>query len=161
MSNYGVWASHIEYPGYLVSSQGMILSKFTELPLVCPKTIHGYAMARLSKHNKVSNRHVHSIVAEVFLGAIPLQHEVDHINRDRLDNNITNLRYVTRRQNNFNTKLSKKNRTGHKGVYFHKPNGKYYARYKAQSGKYLYSGYFDTLQEAVDARRGYEQIYSY
>ena len=45
---------------------------------------------------------------------------LDHINNNRLDNRIENLREVTRTQNNLNQNLRKDNSSGHSGIYFSK-----------------------------------------
>jgi hypothetical protein len=72
---------------------------------------------------------------------------IDHINGDRADNNIDNLREATRSQNCQNAKLSKVNRSGVKGVSWHKYNQKWYARIRLD-GKRIDLGYFDNLIEA-------------
>ena len=46
---------------------------------------------------------VHRLIAEAFIGPIPDGYEIDHINRNRADNRISNLRIVTRSENNRNT----------------------------------------------------------
>jgi HNH endonuclease len=43
--------------------------------------------------------------------------DLDHINRNKLDNRIENLREATKTQNGANMKISKHNTSGHKGVY--------------------------------------------
>ena len=45
---------------------------------------------------------VHTIVAEAFIGPKPKGKEIDHINTNIHDNRLSNLRYVTRRQNRHN-----------------------------------------------------------
>ena len=52
---------------------------------------------------------VHILVSEYFLGKKPDKYEVDHINRNKLDNRVENLRYCTRKENQSNT--SPKNKT--------------------------------------------------
>lgn len=54
---------------------------------------------------KTSNGHkyVHRLVMELFGPPKPgPEYEIDHINRNRLDNRIENLRWVTRQENNYN-----------------------------------------------------------
>ena len=46
---------------------------------------------------------VHRLIAETFLGNPQNKPEIDHINRDRSDNNISNLRWATRKENCRNT----------------------------------------------------------
>jgi hypothetical protein len=59
----------------------------------------GYLSVWLCKLGKGQSFLVHRLVAEAFLGPCPPGKEVDHINRDRAGNILSNLRYVTRRQN--------------------------------------------------------------
>jgi len=60
----------------------------------------GYARVAFNK----SRYKVHRIVWVLHFGDIPEGLEIDHINRNRSDNRIENLRLVTHSQNNFNTR---------------------------------------------------------
>lgn len=71
--------------------------------------------------------------------------EVDHINRDKLDNRRENLRLCTRLQNNRNRSKFKNNKTGYKGVY--KKRSKYQSTIRIE-GKTYYLGTFNTIEEA-------------
>jgi hypothetical protein len=82
------------------------------------------------------------------LNAPPGQY-VDHINGDRLDNQRDNLRLVTRAQNQWNRQVQR-NRSGYKGVSFHRRKRKFYARIQANGQRY-HLGYFDTAEEAAQA----------
>lgn len=76
--------------------------------------------------------------------------EIDHRNRDRLDNRRSNLRICTRSQNAMNRLKQSNNRSGFKGVVFSKRYKKYIAQIKAQ-GIYHWLGYFNTAKEASKA----------
>ena len=67
---------------------------------------------------------------------------IDHINRNRLDNRIENLKLATHQQNMWNTNA--------KG-YYKKPNGKYVVRIKLPDGKRKQVGTFNTEEEAHNA----------
>jgi hypothetical protein len=54
--------------------------------------------------------------------------DIDHINMERADNRLANLRLATRSQNMANGKARVGNRSGFKGVFFHKQAGKWTAR---------------------------------
>ena len=61
---------------------------------------------------------------------------VDHINNNKLDNNIRNLRFVTHQENNMNRKLSSKNTSNFKGVSFSKQRNKWCAQIKINGKQY-------------------------
>ena len=67
---------------------------------------------------------------------------IDHIDRDKLNNNIENLRVVTNQQNMWNINA--------KGFTFNKANGKYQAQIGVD-GKKKYLGYFVNEEDARNA----------
>lgn len=83
-------------------------------------------------------------------GSFPLN-ELDHINRDRDDNRIVNLREATRQQNSWNTNVSRNSKTGVLGVCVGR-NGRYRA-FIRKEGRATDLGYFDSIEEAANARK--------
>lgn len=81
---------------------------------------------------------------------------IDHINRDRSDNRISNLRVVSRSENQQNHKLSKTNKSGVAGVIWAKKDKRWHARIWL-GGKTKNLGYFKTFEEAVLARKQAEK----
>lgn len=74
--------------------------------------------------------------------------QIDHINRQRDDNRITNLRMATQSENNANQPVRKDNQTsGLKGVTLHRKTGLWRARLKKDSRE-ISLGYFNTPEEA-------------
>tara|TARA_R110000803_G_scaffold183754_1_gene246093 strand:- start:144 stop:641 length:498 start_codon:yes stop_codon:yes gene_type:complete len=67
---------------------------------------------------------------------------IDHVDRIKTNNHISNLRNVTNQENGFNRAC--------KGYHFHKATGKYEARIQL-NGKNIYLGLFDTPDEAREA----------
>lgn len=73
--------------------------------------------------------------------------QIDHINGQRDDNRISNLRVATRSQNQANQGLRADNRTGFKGISLNRQTNRWFARIKHQN-KTRYLGHFDTPEEA-------------
>jgi len=77
--------------------------------------------------------------------------EIDHINGDKLDNRINNLRNVDRKTNNKNSKKRKDNSSGFQGVTWHTRTNKWRSRVTIDK-KQIAIGYYNSPQEAADAR---------
>jgi HNH endonuclease len=75
---------------------------------------------------------------------------VDHINGNRKDNRIENLREATYSQNNYNAKKKVTNKSGHKNVFWCNTRQKWTVQLSLE-GKNRHIGYFDSLQLAVEA----------
>jgi len=59
----------------------------------------GYPFVNLQYGGNDRGCTVHSLVAEAFIGPRPYQHQVNHKNGNKLDNNVSNLEYVTPSEN--------------------------------------------------------------
>ena len=83
--------------------------------------------------------------------------QVDHINRNKLDNRLKNLRFCTGSENRCNSKMPKTNKTGEKGVCLGNKNN--YRAIFGFGGKQYYLGTFDTVQEAKKVRDTFAKKY--
>ncbi len=99
----------------------------------------GYAMRRINQHRaqKPQTLLMHRMIMEPIGGK-----EIDHINRDGLDNRRENLRVVSRSQNLRNRRAFKNNKSGYKGVSFNKQTGKWRMQIHRD---------FDSMEEASHA----------
>lgn len=77
--------------------------------------------------------------------------EIDHINRNRADNRFANLRPATSTEQKWNASLSKRNRSGVKGVCWATQAGKWQAAIRASGSRRLL-GMFDRFEDAKAAR---------
>lgn len=75
---------------------------------------------------------------------------LDHVNRDRSDNRIENIREATRSENSVNAKVRSNNRIGLKGVSFNKQRNKFMAKIK-HNGKIHFLGLFNSAKQAHQA----------
>lgn len=92
----------------------------------------------------------HTLIWEHFNGQLPEGLFVDHIDGNTLNNAPSNLRAVTRSENNRNRKAFSNNASGIKGVYWHKQCEKWYGQAKI-NGLTNQTGYFDTKEAAHSA----------
>lgn len=76
--------------------------------------------------------------------------DVDHINRDKLDNRRANLRLVSRSHNVMNTDLRCSNTSGYKGVSWSRVSGKWEARIRRDE-RQIYLGLYPTAEDAARA----------
>jgi hypothetical protein len=103
ISNVEIWKDVIGYKGYYrVSNFGRVKSihkkwKKKEKFLSQCYDKKKYPMVHLSKNKKSKIIRVHKIVAKAFIGISKLQ--INHIDGNKLNNNVNNLEYVTCKEN--------------------------------------------------------------
>lgn len=84
--------------------------------------------------------------------------QIDHINGDKADNRIANLRLATNAENHANRGAQRNSTSGVKGVYWFKPQRKWKAQIQV-NGKAIVIGYFVEKSDAIAARLEAEKKY--
>jgi len=77
--------------------------------------------------------------------------EIDHINGNRSDNRLCNLREATHQQNCMNRSRALNNKSGYVGVSWHSKGNKWQAHISV-AGKSIYLGLFENVEDAHNAR---------
>lgn len=97
---------------------------------------------------------IHKMVADSFIhNDDPITKKcIDHIDGNRCNNRVENLRWVSYQQNNHNRQLSKVNKSGVKGVHFNKFTNKHVSTWRDDNGKHCHQSFAD-FQEAVKHRQ--------
>ena len=102
---------------------------------------------------KIDDRYelTHRVIFKEFHGFIPDNHQIDHIDGDKTNNRISNLRAVTQQENSENQHNPHKDgMSGHKGVSFHKASGRWQAAIMNR-GKQIYLGLYESSEKAANA----------
>ena len=145
-----VWRSIDCYINYQVSNCGRVRHAKTGKMLATCKHKGGYLYSTLSQGGKSTKLYVHRLVAKEFLDNPDDKGFVDHINHNRSDNTVTNLRWVTRVENNKNTTSRRNASSKYCGVHWSKSIKRWIAQI-TDNGKSIHIGCFDTAEEAAEA----------
>jgi len=145
----------INYPNYEVSTYGNVRNRTTSRILKQSNDGHGYMVVCIDGQGI---KRVHKLVAFAFLNNYKNKKCVDHIDRNKLNNNILNLRYATHSENGQNRNKQKNNTSGVVGVRWDKNCNKWRAEIWANK-KYLYLGLFVNFDDAVKIRKEAEVKY--
>lgn len=88
-----------EYHGYTVFEDGTILSKSGKVMSQKCGT-YGYKRLNLRINRKKKFHETHRLVAELFIENPEGKRTVNHIDGDKLNNNVSNLEWATHSENN-------------------------------------------------------------
>jgi hypothetical protein len=102
--------------------------------------------------------YAHRVVYAYFNNVWPVQ--IDHIDGNKLNNKLSNLRNVDQSTNSKNLPKSKSNTTGFTGVHFDNRRKKFIAKLMVNK-RSIHIGEFTSLDEAISARKNANINYSF
>lgn len=104
-----------------------------------------YAMRGFHSNGKNVSVYMHRQIMNAKSGV-----QIDHINRNSLDNRKSNLRFADQTQNNANSGMNSRNTSGFKGVCWNKDRRKWVATI-SRNNKTVYLGLFKNPEDAASA----------
>jgi hypothetical protein len=112
----------------------------------------GYLMQDGYRGVRVDGKYyiVHRIIFVMHHGDIPGNYIIDHIDRNKLNNRIENLRLATLQENQFNRTTKRNTSSEYKGVWFDSVKGFWKAAIRI-NGERHYIGQFNLEEEAAIA----------
>ncbi len=108
----------------------------------CRRTVYGYVLIGVDGAIYPAHR-----LAWLYVHGVWPSEYTDHVNADRADNRLANLRECTPGENQSNRRRNKNNASGFKGVVFHPATGKWRACVRA-GGKCFSLGLHATKEQA-------------
>lgn len=118
--------------------------------IVSAKNGRKYVSINLRQGGAVRHYLAHRLIWVMLHGSLDSDMDVDHADRDGLNNRPTNLRSATRSQNICNA-VGRKSRYGLKGVGLHRNSGLFFSTI-IKDGKVIHCGYHKTKGLAAIAR---------
>ena len=142
------------YEEYEIYSDGRVYSNKSNKFLTWNKTVDGYIRVGVFKNNKQKSLYIHKLVAEYFIPNKNNYKHVDHIDRDKSNNTIDNLRWCSTAENNCNRTIQKTKSSGnYNGV--NKTKFNTWSADVRYNGKRVFYKTFNTEFEAYIARKEY------
>ena len=146
------WRSISGYLNYQVSNVGRVRNSVSGKILKQSNTGNYKQVSLRGADNQYRSQYVHRLVAHEFLDPPEdiVHHCVDHIDRCKTNNYVSNLRWATQSQNLMNASKRSNATSKYKGVYWNKEKQKWKARIYL-NGKEINLGYFSKEDEAGEA----------
>lgn len=148
-----IWKPIIGYEGlFEVSNLGRVKnSRFNKLKKARIRS--GYYSVTLFKNGKLKSVSVHRIMAESFLA--DKKECVNHIDGNKLNNNLNNLEWVSYRENSVHRDLNRKTKTGESNIILHSNSFQVRVRHEK---KYVQLGSYRKIEDAIMARNNFYKL---
>lgn len=158
-----IWKQLKEYPEYWFSNFGRMKSyRYRSHNAKNPS----WWLLNIKPNKKgyiyptIHGKHIflHRLIAKAFIPNEDNLPEVDHIDGCRSNNHVLNLRWVNSQQNMMNKKKYNNNKSGFRGICWHKRDKKWQVQITI-NGKQIHGGCFDNIEDAIKRRIELEDMY--
>ena len=153
-----IYVNISNFPNYQISNFGNCKIVSTGQVLKPGTNREGYLFIGLTNNGDRSTIKIHRLVANAFIENPESKLIVDHINHDKKNNMISNLRWATKTENNQNKSIMKNNTSGYSGITFVEKSNKWRAIITVNK-KPKHLGYFVLKEDAITARANAEILY--
>jgi hypothetical protein len=114
----------------------------------------GYRYFQINRKGKRKNMLFHHLIAHFFIGPRPTDLVIDHIDRNKLNNNVSNLRYVTfeeniRNSDRYRADIQETDKRLRRNIFI----AEYYRRKLAEQGKTATQSQFGSIKQRKDSGR--------
>ena len=147
------------YENYLIYEDGRVFSKYKNKFLNPSINSCGYYRIDLLENGKRKTFKIHRLIAFHFIPNPENKSEIDHINRDRTDNRIENLRWVSHSENQQNQGIKKNNKTGIKNIFYDKSRDRWI--FKKRINNNTTWKWFKTKEEAIEFKNNFNLLSSF
>ncbi len=137
---------------YTINKQGQVWRVKTQYLLTPCKNKNGYLQHLLYKEGNRKNYQLHRLVALQFIPNPNNLPQIDHIDHNKLNNSLDNLRWVSARQNDHNKIYQPK--SGHKNICIREGRKSPFVVAIVYEKK-CYSKSFKSLEDALDYRNNF------
>ena len=136
-----------DYPNYLIYDDGRVYTK-NRKRFLKPMLRKNYLRVGLCNNGKVKYFSINRLVALHYIDNPNNKPQVDHIDRNTLNNDVSNLRWVTNQENQDHRIYT--SNTGERFIYYQKDRDRYFIRVKGN--RILLKCKDHTLQDAINVR---------
>jgi hypothetical protein len=141
------------YPNYLIYNDGRVYSKKRKIFLKqFRRNIDNYLCVYLCMNGKYKNYNIHRLVGEHYLPLVEGKDMIDHIDRNKTNNNVSNLRWCNHSENGRNIGFQRNNKLKHKHITKTKWNTFTFIIKRSNIG---FSKTFKILDECIEYRNNF------
>lgn len=140
------------FENYSVSNLGNVKNNSTGKILKGIINGYGYRVLTLFKNRKSVTQNIYRLVAVAFIPNPNNKRCVDHIDNNKANDNVNNLRWATYSENGINAPCKINSKSGARGITYNASNKKFRSTIVCNRQVY-FLGEFKTIDEAKQARK--------
>ena len=143
------------YPNYFIYPDGRLYSQKRNGfngGFLKGEIVKGYHRVNLVRNKISTHFQLHRLVADHYIPNTENKACVDHKDRDRLNNDVSNLRWVSHCENQHNKGKNSRNKSGYKNIMYQKCRDywKYHKIFRSRKeNSYQIQKYYKTLKDAL------------